>query len=624
MDEQDDTGKFEIRMGKQTGVEQTEMPLRLLILGDFDPEASDVKDWPGPSRLLNVNPRNFRHVMQQLSLNISLDVPNHTSVRPKELSLKLDFTEMKSFTPMGIIRQVDELAYLVEARKLLVQTQARKITLEEFNKSIQQLGIEPEWVEKLGQIFSKSETKPELSSEPSKNIPKPKTDSAEGTSALDSLLAQIDLSKDETEPTQSSSPIDGLIRAVTQPKRNEKRADKSAVDMAIGEIDRVIGDQLNEILHHDKFQKIESLWRGLKFLVDRTDFRENICIEILSVCKDALRDAIYHQVLMPEHREDSETPLSVMIADYEFGRIPADLELLGDISEMAASIQVPFISSVGAAFFGVQKEMELADLPMLRPYLKEPAYAEWNILRENEDAKYMALVIPKFLLRLPYGPNGNRVKLPGYVERAESAEDYLWGNGVFAVASSLVRSFAANGWCTQITGLRGGGMIENLPVWSSNIDGRNALIPLSIALPQSRTQEFVNAGFVLLSSYANDNKACILGAPVVYRAKKYTTKEETEQAQLSATLPYQMFATRIAHYLRRISQEVSTGLTADQVQRNIESKLRLALAKSGTVTVQVSESRENSDYYDVSLRISPSFQILGRNVKLVLGLQLHR
>ena len=149
-------------------------------------------------------------------------------------------------------------------------------------------------------------------------------------------------------------------------------------------------------------------------------------------------------------------------------------------------------------------------------------------------------------------------------------------------------------------------------------------------MPQNREREFIDNGFALLSSRINDDKAYVMGAPTIHRPKKYTMAEETEQAQLHATLPYQLFATRVTHYLRRIVQEVSTGLTAEQVQRALEGKLQLILTKSrdelppDAVTVEVSDNKEQPDYYNVALHIKPPFQILGRSVKLLLGLQLHR
>ena len=622
-EQQGGIGEFQVSMGSQDATAKTEIPLRILVLGDFAPETPEVSDWSDGSRLLNVTTSNFSQVMRQLGPRLTLDVPNEISDKPKEITVELDFTDMKAFRPESVAQQVEELAGLLEIRGLVSHFKDRKLTLQEFDEQIQQTGVEPEWLERFHRILS---AQPEPARPEPPPPPKPRVESKGGGSILDDLLANVDLG-DEQDDTRS--PVDDLISAISPTKRVGQRRDQSLVGTVIEDLDQTISDQLNDILHHNSFQQLESAWRGLRLLVDRTDFRENIRIELLAVNKNDLKDAIYHQVFMPEYNELTDMPLSVMIADYEFAQTPEDMELLEDIAQMAAGIQAPFIASVGPAFFGSQTGAGLAELSMLRFSFERPEYAKWNALRDKEDSQYIALTMPRFLLRLPYGPEGIRVKGFGFVERAKSEEDYLWGRGALAVAITLVQSFAAEGWCVQISGMDGGGVVENLPVWSYRAGAREIHIPLDVSLPRSREKEFVDSGFVFLSSRANDNRLCVLSAPTIRRPKTYTTSEETEQARLYATLPYQLFATRVSHYLRRIVQEVSTGLTAEQLQRALAGKLRLIMTKSrgelspDTVAVEVSDSEE-LDYYDVSLRITPSFRILGRKVDLLLGLQLHR
>ena len=635
-EQQDGIGEFEIRMGPQDATAKTEMPLRILVLGDFVPEMPDVRNWSAASRLINVNQRNFQLVMQQLGPRLSLDVPNRIGDSPKELTVELTLSDMKAFRPERIVPQVDELAKLLKMRQLVSQIRERKITLQEFDLRAKQTGVETAWIERFHRMLSSpdapakpeppSPPPPEQTLSPPKEAPKPDGD------VLDSLMGMVDLGDEQAAPERPKSHVGGFIDAILQPQKRGPKADRSAAENIIDELDRTISHQVNEILHHSKFQQLESAWRGLKFLIDRTDFREDIKVEILPVHRDELRDAIYHQVLMPEHNEVTETPLSVVIADCEFYRSPEDVELLKDIAEMAASIHVPFIASVGPKFFGVQTAEELTALPMLRSYFKQPEYANWSALRDDENSQYIALTVPRFLLRHSYGADGIRVKGFDFAERTESAADYLWGRGSFAVASALVRSFAEDGFGINITGLGGGGIVENLPVWSYRINGREVQIPLdvNISLSQGREKEFVDEGFVLLSSRVNDNRAVILSTPTIYRPKTYTDPKETEESRLHATLPYQLFATRMTHYLRLMVREISTGLTAEQVRRALAGKLQLALAKSGAglppeaVMVEVSGNENEPDYYSATLRIKPPFQILGRDVHLLLGLQLHR
>jgi len=630
MDEQEKKiGKVEVSMGEQEAVAKTEMPLRMLVLGNFTPESPEVESWETSSRLINVTLSSFQSVMQQLSPRLTLDVPNRLSDSPKELAVELNFPEMKAFRPEGIARQVGELANLLEMRQLVEQVKDRKMELQEFDKRIQQMGVDPAWLERFHGMLAESQ-------KPKPTEPKPSSPSAESTpkpegGGLDALLNMVDMPDEEAAPERSStSPVDGLLRAISGSKKSGPRANKTVVETVIDDLDQTLSQQVSEILHNSQFQELESAWRGLKFLVDRTDFRENIKIELLSVRKSDLRDAVYHQVFTPEYNELTETPLSVIIADFEFRPTPEDIELLEDMAQIAASIQVPFIASVGPAFFGSEKAEDLAKLPMLRSYFQRPEYAKWNALRDKPDSQYVALTLPKFLLRLLYGPDSVRVKEFGFTERAASADDYLWGHGVFAVATTIVRSFVQDGWPVRIVGMRSGGMVENLPVWGYRTAGREVRIPLDVSFTQSKEKEFADNGFVVLSSRINDDKACVLSAPTIHNPKKYTTPEETKEARMHASLPYQMYATRMAHYLRRIVEEVSTGLTIEQVQTEFTGKLRSILAKSGVdlppeaVTVEASDSEEDPDYYDVIMRIQPPFRILGQNVDLLLSIRLHR
>lgn len=628
MDEQEDKiGKVEVSMGEQGAVTKTEMPLRLLVLGDFTPQTPDVEDWESSSRLINVTLSSFQSVMQQFSPRLSLDVANHLSDSPKELTVKLSFPDMKAFTPAGIARQVDELASLLEMRRLICEVRDRKLTLQEFDKQAQKIGVDSVWIQHFHQMLSSSQApaKPEAPAAPPESAPKP-----EG-GGLDALLGMVDAPDEQAVPEQTpASRVDGLLAAISRSRTSGPRADKSAVETVIDELDQVLSQQINEILHHREFQRLESAWRGLKFLIDRTNFQENIKIELLSAHEGELRDAVYHQVFTPEYNELTETPLSVMIADFEFRPTPEDIELLGDMAQIAASIQVPFVASVGPAFFGSETAEGLARLPMLRTHFQKAEYAQWNALRDNQDSQYIALTVPRFLLRFPYGPDGIRVKEFSFKETTRSANDHLWGRGAFAVATTIVRSFVEDGWPIRITGQRGGGMVENLPVWSYHTAGRDVRIPLDASFSQSKEREFVDNGFALLTSRINDDKACVLSAPSIYRPRKYTTPEETKEARMHATLSYQLFATRMAHYLRRITEEVSTGLTPEQVQTQFTGKLRSILAKPGAdlpaeaVIVEASENEDNPDYYDVIMRIRPPFQILGGGVDLLLSIQLHR
>lgn len=621
--------EFGTQANGANAVETMQLPLRLLVVGDFTPE-SPRPDWSGASQLIRVDKDNFSAVMQRLNPRLSLEVPNQLSEEPRELVLDLQFPDIKAFHPEGVAAQVDVLARLMKIRQLTGQLDRREIERAEFETQLTQIGLDATWINRIRQALETAEQRATQTQPTATQTTTSESDTKE--SSLDSLWNMVDAGDRTTSkrPSRATSAVDRFARSVVQSTGRRRQRDRSVTQSLVDDIDDALGRQMNVILHHEKFQRLEATWRSLKFLVDRTDFRENIIVELLAVDKEALQEAVHHQVFTPEYNDLSEVPLSVIVADYEFNRSAVDMELLGALADMTAGMQVPFIASAGTAFFGVQSTEELARLPGLHSYLQKPEYTQWRSLRDKETSRYVALTVPQFLLRAPYGINGETVKAFQFFEEINSSSDHLWGTGAFAVGTTLVRSFAQKGWAIGITGRHAGGLVENLPLWTSRVAGRDTQIPLGVLLSQSKALEFAEAGFLVLSCQMNDDAAFVLSAPTIHRPETYSTDEATRDARLHVTLPYQLFATHLAHYVLRVTQDISTGLTPENIQTLLTTQFSTILGAKGMtspediVTVEVSENEDNPAYYDVVLRFQPPFQILGRTVDLFLGASLHR
>lgn len=254
-----------------------------------------------------------------------------------------------------------------------------------------------------------------------------------------------------------------------------ERLDRNLLDHHIAELDKQISQQLDEVMHHPEFQQIESTWRGLKFLVDRTDFRQNVKIELLDVTKDDLRQdfedspeiiqsGLYHHTYIAEYDTPGGEPIAAMISDYEFDRSPQDIALLRCISKVSASAHMPFIGSVGPKFFGKDTMEEVAAIKDIGNYFDRAEYLKWKAFRDSDDARYIGLTMPRVLGRLPYGPDTVPVRSFNYVEEVKGPdhEKYLWTNASFAFAANMVKSFINNGWCVQIRGPQAGGAVKDL------------------------------------------------------------------------------------------------------------------------------------------------------------------
>lgn len=472
----------------------------------------------------------------------------------------------------------------------------------------------------------------------------------EEQSPLDALLSKVDLSaaraSGEAEATRSrlSQAVNLLIHSILGSESVE-RVDKALVDQVIGQLDQKISAQMNEILHHEDFQKLESAWRGLKFLVDRTNFRKNVKLEILNVSKEELaadfedvpepvQSGLFKHVYTQEYDQPGGEPIGAIIGNYEFENLPPDIALLRNLSKISAACHAPFIGSVGSKFFGKQIE-EIPRLPDMAPIFDQREYAAWRSFRDSEDSRYVGLTFPRFVLRHPYGAETTPVKSFHFEEEAggENHEKYLWGNASFAFASSLTRSFADHGWCVNIRGPQSGGKVEDLPLHHYEAMGETATkIPTEILISDRREFELAELGFIPLSFYKNTDFACFFSANSAQKPKIYLTDDATANSRLSARLPYLFLVSRLAHYLKVIQREnIGAAKEKDDLQRELqdwigtlvtEMKDPSAEAKAkyplSAASIQVTDIADNPGFYNVEMLVRPHFQLEGVNVALSL------
>jgi len=444
--------------------------------------------------------------------------------------------------------------------------------------------------------------------------------------------------------------VSHLVHAIAVSERPVQRVDKVLVDQMIGELDRKLSNQVNEILHHEQFQKLESAWRGLKFLVDKTNFRRNIKIEVLNVSKEDLREdfedapepvqsGLYKQIYTMEYDQPGGEPIGGIIANYQFGRGPQDVSLLQSVSKIAAATHAPFIGSVGHEFFGLKSILDLPNMPDLAPLFEQAEYTKWNSFRDSEDSRYVGLTTPRFLLRLPYGKETVPVKAFNFEEdvKGEEHDKYLWGNASFAFASNLVGSFADNGWCVNIRGPQAGGLVEDLPLHLFESGGdTETKIPTEILIPDRREFEFAELGFMPLSFYKNRDFACFFSAHASQKPKKYDDPNATANSRLCANLPYLFLVSRLAHYLKVIQREnIGAAKEKEELQAELDrwiSKLVTEMDNPGpelkarcplrAAQIVVTDIADNPGFYHVEMRVRPHFQIEGVDVDLSLVSQL--
>lgn len=475
---------------------------------------------------------------------------------------------------------------------------------------------------------------------------------------LNPVAKAQDMDKYEDNDTLSESSPDErvtmavniLLKLIEDSSQKIEKLDKHLLDYHISQIDQRLSRQLDAIMHHPEFQEIESTWRGLKFLVDRTDFRRNVKIELLDVSKDDLRQdfedapeinqtGFYHHTYIQEYDTPGGEPLGVTISNYEFDRGAQDIALLRNVSKVAAAAHMPFLASVGPKFFGKENMEEVAAIKDIANYFDRAEYTKWNSFRETDDSRYIGLTLPRVLARLPYGPETVPVRSFNYIEDVKGPDHdrYLWANASFAFAANMVQSFISNGWCVQIRGPQAGGLVEDLPIHLYDLGTGNQMkIPTEVLIPETREFEFANLGFIPLSFYKNRDYACFFSANSTQKPAQYETKEATANSRINSRLPYIFLLSRIAHYLKVIQRE-NIGATKDR--RVLELELNKWINNLVTemtdpsdevqashplrqAQVIVEDIEDNPGFFRVKTFLVPHFQIEGMDINLSMVSQM--
>jgi type VI secretion system protein ImpC len=349
------------------------------------------------------------------------------------------------------------------------------------------------------------------------------------------------------------------------------------IDKAIAAIDARLSAQLNEVMHHPRFLQLEGSWRGLNYLVMNSETGTSLKLRVLNLPKrEMMRDLtraiefdqsqLFKQIYENEFGTPGGEPYGALIGDYEWTNHPDDIETLRLVSNVAAGAFAPFISAAGAGMFGFQSWPELSRPRDLAKIFDTIEYAKWRSFRDSEDARFVNLVMPRAVARLPYGAATKPIDEFAYEEapydaagiaRSMTHDNYCWMNAAYVMGTRLTDAFAQTGFCVAIRGAEGGGKVENLPfhVFTSDDGDLDAKCPTEIGITDRREFELSNLGFQPLSHYKNTDYAVFFGAQSTQKPKKYDRPEATANAAISARLPYLMATSRFAHYLKVMARD---------------------------------------------------------------------
>ena len=424
----------------------------------------------------------------------------------------------------------------------------------------------------------------------------------------------------------------------------------ASIEAMIAALDRKMSDQVNLILHHEDFQKLESAWRGLHYMVNNTETDEQLKIRVMAISKQDLgktlkrykgtawdQSPLFKKLYEEEYGQFGGEPFAAIVGDYHFDHSPPDVELLGEMAKIAASAHAPFITGAAPSVMQMESWSELANPRDLTKIFTTPEYAAWRSLRESDDARYLAMCMPRFLGRLPYGAKTSPVDAFDFEEDTDGADHdkYAWCNAAYAMATNINRSFKTYGWCSRIRGVESGGAVENLPSHTFPTDdgGVDMKCPTEIAISDRREAELSKNGFLAMIHRKNSDFAAFIGAQSLQKSAEYDDPDATANAALAARLPYLFACNRFAHYLKcMVRDKVGSFKTRDAMERWLndwignyvdgdpsnsseQTKSERPLAAAEVVVEEVEGA---PGYYQSKFFLKPHYQLEGLSVSLRL------
>ncbi len=423
------------------------------------------------------------------------------------------------------------------------------------------------------------------------------------------------------------------------------------IQRRVQQIDHLISLQLNEIFHHPKFQKVESTWRGLKYLIEYSELSPYLKIKVLDVSKrELIRDLqrvpevdqsiLFKKIVQDPYEQPESEPFSVLVGDYEFSHHPEDMELLAQMSEIASSAHAPFLAAPAPELLNIDSFNNLDSVRDFAKTFDTSDYAKWRSFRQAESSRYVGLCLPRILLRKPYGRDATPIECFDYLESTGRGghTTYVWGNAAYALAARLNSAFTEYGWCAAIRGVEGGGLVEGLPMHRvRRDDGEETFLgPAEVSITDRREKELADQGFIPLINCKGTDYAAFFSVQSCQKPKIYDSEVANANARLNAQLTYTLVMSRFAHYMkvmmlhrvghflsradceRFLTEWLSQHVSPDE-NTSLEMQARLPL---GQASIEVIEIPGKPGALRAAVYLKPRFQMPEVTVSLRLVVDL--
>lgn len=388
---------------------------------------------------------------------------------------------------------------------------------------------------------------------------------------LDRIVREGRIARDDSQADYARRLVGEFAVQVLDQKMPVGKDTVAAINAQVKEIDRRISEQLNLILHNEHFQKLEASWRGLRGLVYNTETGIRLKLRLLNATRKELQDdlekavefdqsTLFKKIYEEEYGTFGGDPYSFLVGDFEIGRHPEDVKFIGKLSEVAAAAHAPLVTAASPRLFDLDAYTDLGTPRDLAKIFESAELADWRAFRASDDSRYVALVLPHVLMRMPYGAATKPVDGLNFEEDVSGKDHgkYLWGNAAYVLAQRITNAFSQYGWCAAIRGVEGGGKVEGLPNHTFRTDDGDvaAKCPTEIAITDRREKELSDLGFISLCHCKGETYAAFFGGATTQKPNTdWSTNEANANARISAVLPYVLAASRFAHYLKAMVRD---------------------------------------------------------------------
>lgn len=410
------------------------------------------------------------------------------------------------------------------------------------------------------------------------------------SSLLDQIVEQGRFGEEPAAQQRGKDLVKEFLAQVLQGEVTISRDAEAMINARIAQIDHLVSLQLNEVMHHPSFQKLEGSWRGLKYLLDSSETSTQLKIRVINVTKKELlkdlqraaefdQSAIFKKVYEDEYGVFGGEPFGALIGDYEFTKHPEDIELLEKMSHVAAAAHAPFLTAAGPQLMNMENFADIGQVRDIAKIYDSTEFAKWKSFRDSEDSRYVGLAMPHILMRLPYGRDTKPVEGFDFEEHVDGTDHgkYLWGNAAYALGARLTNAFALYGWCAAIRGVEGGGLVEGLPAHTFRTDEGDVALkcPTEVAITDRREKELADNGFIPLVHCKGTDYAAFFSVQSAQKPKLYNKDAANANARLSTQLPYILAVSRFAHYLKAMMRDkIGSFMSRSQCERFLNDWIR--------------------------------------------------